>query len=224
MGCDIHMSYEIKKDGAWETLDWKAPYIKGTNTDGSLNLDYDKLFDDPLYVHRNYDLFAILADVRNGRGFAGIQTGEGFNPISEPRGLPEDLSQSIREDSDSWNADGHSHSWLLLSEVVNYDYDQTTTQYGMVGETEYKEWLAKGKPNSWSGGVGGPNVVHITNGQMDEIIADETQKTEGNHYYTRVEWQETYRDAVGPHWFALMKNLEERFGIDNVRLVFWFDN
>jgi len=30
--------------------------------------------------NRNYDLFAILANVRNGHGFAGIKTGGGIRP------------------------------------------------------------------------------------------------------------------------------------------------
>ncbi len=40
---------------------------------------------------RSYNTFAMLADVRNGRGFAGIKTSDGFPVIHEPRGLPSDL-------------------------------------------------------------------------------------------------------------------------------------
>ena len=41
---------------------------------------------------RHYQLFAVLADVRNGYGFAGIQTGEVVTPTSKPRGLPSDFA------------------------------------------------------------------------------------------------------------------------------------
>ena len=44
------------------------------------------------YGDRNYNLFAILANVRNGTAFAGCKTGEGFNPISNPKGVPSDAS------------------------------------------------------------------------------------------------------------------------------------
>jgi hypothetical protein len=47
------------------------------------------------FKYRNYDVFAILANVRNGRGFAGVVTGGGFNPIAMPRGLPPDVSPEV---------------------------------------------------------------------------------------------------------------------------------
>ncbi len=40
---------------------------------------------------RSYNTFAMLADVRNGTGFAGIKTSDGFPVIHEQRGLPDDL-------------------------------------------------------------------------------------------------------------------------------------
>ena len=39
-------------------------------------------------MNRHYQLFAVLAGVRNGFGFAGVPTGEAVMPISEPRGFP----------------------------------------------------------------------------------------------------------------------------------------
>lgn len=38
-------------------------------------------------MNRHYQLFAMLAGVRNGTGFAGVKTGEPVKPISEPRGV-----------------------------------------------------------------------------------------------------------------------------------------
>lgn len=40
---------------------------------------------------RHYQLFSVLADVRNGYGFAGVPTGEWVKPISSPRGIPQDF-------------------------------------------------------------------------------------------------------------------------------------
>lgn len=42
------------------------------------------------FDNRNYDLFAALADVRNGVGFAGVKTGKAIEPIAMPRGIPDD--------------------------------------------------------------------------------------------------------------------------------------
>ena len=47
---------------------------------------------------RNYDLFAMLANLRNGVGFAGRRRGEVLDPIDEPRGIPEDASPEYREE------------------------------------------------------------------------------------------------------------------------------
>lgn len=78
------------------------------------------------YEGRNYDLFAILADVRNGYGFAGSYTGEGFKPISDPKGLPEDISEEIKKRSDDYGSNGHSHSWFTVKELTEYDWEQET--------------------------------------------------------------------------------------------------
>lgn len=93
MGCDIHGFAEVKRNNKWEKVGdvFKYPYY-----DEKDEIDkYNKPLTDSFYSGRNYDLFAILADVRNGYGFAGVKTGEGFNPISEPKGLPEDISNDV---------------------------------------------------------------------------------------------------------------------------------
>lgn len=51
--------------------------------------------------NRHYQLFAVLADVRNGTGFAGVKTGDAVEPISEPRGYPLDFVRAIAEYDDS---------------------------------------------------------------------------------------------------------------------------
>lgn len=53
---------------------------------------------------RNYRRFAALAGVR----------GEG----PAPRGLPEDASESVRFHAEDCGEDGHSHSWLPMSEAI----------------------------------------------------------------------------------------------------------
>jgi len=96
MGCDIHPHVEIRRDGRWERLDWRKRHETGEYYDPERRrdpkVDYDKLFEDPLYINRNYCLFSILADVRNGYGFAGCDTGDKFVPVAEPRDLPADVT------------------------------------------------------------------------------------------------------------------------------------
>lgn len=66
------------------------------------------------FDRRDYGLFAWLAGVRN---YSAI------TPISEPRGLPEDVSTSVKEDFSRWGGDAHSDSWLSVPELLAVDYD-----------------------------------------------------------------------------------------------------
>ena len=81
MGTDIHSIAQVRRNGSWETV---AISVCG----------------DP----RSYNTFAMLADVRNGRGFAGIKTSDGFPYIHKPRGLPADLREPTRRDNDDDNS------------------------------------------------------------------------------------------------------------------------
>lgn len=222
MGCDIHAYVEVKSAEGWTHHDWRKPYQIGTYEDGSPEYDYDNgYWEHPLRIGRNYDLFAILANVRNGHGFAGVETGTGFEPISLPRGLPTDVTPEVMAASDGWNGDGHSHSWLLLSELLAVDYDgKSTTQYGVVGMAGYLEWKEKGTPSSYSGDVWGKNIRKVSNAEMESFIGIELDFEPVTH----VAWQESYKDAVGEQWFEALAKLQKLGNPDKVRLVFFFDN
>ena len=223
MGCDIHMHIEVKQaDGPWKRHDWLAKYSDGTYEDGSRRVKWGDAFNDVFYIGRNYDLFAVLANVRNGRGFAGCKTSEGFNIISEPRGLPDDVSDEVLAESTDMGCDGHSHSWLDIAEIKAFDFDQTTTHYGFVSEEDYKIFRSKGKPESWCGGVFGRDVVVLNNIELDRIIDGKDKREDGKNYYTQVHWTEKYRDSFP--WFLNMFIPACEKLSDEVRLVFWFDN
>lgn len=178
-----------------------------------------------LYDGRNYDLFAILADVRNGTGFAGCKTGEGFNIISEPRGLPNDMSTELEDYSNEYYE--HSGSHLLLKEVLEFDWGQVTKKHGVVNQKQYEAFLKDGVPDSWCGGVSGSNVEHITTQEMDDIIAGFKEPDKDKSYYTAVSWDVTYTETVGQNWFNNLKKakeISESPDYDDVRLVFWFDS
>lgn len=102
MGCDIHEYREKKVDGVWVTADeWEDD-----------SEDYDKppgysFSNNCPYLNRNYALFGFLANVR-------VDVPEGFG---EPRGLPVDVSKMVRQACTNYGSDGHSHSWVLISEL-----------------------------------------------------------------------------------------------------------
>ena len=59
-------------------------------------------------IDRNYDLFAKMAGVRNERS---------IEPISMPKGFPEDATIVSVVHKNYWEDDGHSHSWLSAEEI-----------------------------------------------------------------------------------------------------------
>jgi len=212
MGCDIHLYQEQKIDGQWKSADvWSDKYKEGRAS---------VAYDDMAYYDRNYNLFAILADVRNGRGFAGVNTGAGFNPIAQPKGLPDDISEQVRAEAKYWQRDGHSHSWLTLREVLDYDWNQKTTLSGLVDARNFDNWKRRGAPESWCGAVFGSAVRKVTHSEMEAAIAAGSD-TKGMH--CEVEWVRYYHQCAGSFWKAICMALHKA-APEDVRFVFWFDN
>ena len=195
MGCDIHCYVEIKHKGKthnyWRKVGDIFPYEYYDKN--SFPDKYNNEFNDEPEIGRNYDLFSIFAGVRNGTW------GERVIPISEPRGLPKDVSDEIKEKSDKMGEDGHSHSYLTLEEIENYDWEKKIKHSAYVSKKQKEEFEKTGKkPDSyaaWSS-VG-----------------------------VKIEWEETLKETVGRYFFSkIIPQLKalEKWG--KVRLVFWFDN
>ncbi len=86
MGTNIHLAAEVFKDGRWHLAEVDLP------------------------IYPNYRAFFVLADVRNGYTFAGMDSGDPVIPISYPRGFPKDMSLELREllegqDKEDWLGD-----------------------------------------------------------------------------------------------------------------------
>ena len=219
MGTDIHCQLEYKKNGKWY---WAL---------ANLPEELDRESFNPLNFNRSYNLFAILANVRNGYGFAGCDTGDEYNPISEPKGLPEDISEELKKYHEENEILGdHDFSYLTKDELENYDWEQKITNRGWVGIDQYKVFKEKGKPESWSGGVSGSMVEHLTNKEMENIIEGKTLTIENMRYVTNVEWEETYIQSVPWDYYFKLTTLEyflnwdKKEEIENVRIVFGFDS
>lgn len=217
MGTDIHMIAEVRKDRVWHTILNKI-FVEWEGT------KFEKETCVP-YGDRNYNLFAILADVRNGIGFAGLRTGERFNPISEPKGYPEDMC----EYSEEFLSYEHSASWLTLKEIFDFDWNQMHRNYGIVSEEDYKETIMQGRyPTFWCGDISGDKHVVIPESEMVDLIQGLIPHEEGKHYYTGCYFNPLPYSDYAEDFLEAMEKLKifvpENGTLEDVRIVFDFDS
>lgn len=89
MGCDIHAMKESRENFWWKN-------------EGEPDID------------RDYELFAVLAGVRDRYG---------IEPVAEPKGVPEDASTEYLALYEYEGADAHTPSYLSLAELKGYDQE-----------------------------------------------------------------------------------------------------
>ena len=86
-------------------------------------------------IKRNYELFGIMAGVRSDIP----------NPISEPKGLPPDLSHMVAIDYE-YNRDAHSESWFNRDEISQL-IERTSLMGAFPGDFEHSQLgYANGNP------------------------------------------------------------------------------
>lgn len=205
MGTDIHVVFQAKKSGRW----------------GDIASNYDE--------RRHYLLFAWLADVRNGSGFAGIPTHTRIDPIAEPRGLPKDFQvedddhpmarELLDENEREWLEPGeephrwmgdHTYSWLTADEILSAPPPGRILKTGVIPISAYREWDGVSQPESWCGDVWGKDVVTSNPNE----ITDQTT-------YVRIEWFRDTSDDLA-YFINEVKRLKDEYG--DVRMVFGFDS
>jgi hypothetical protein len=140
MGCDIHLMVEKKiydyEDKKKEKGVWVNADLWTVNPDFFFEEDVPRLeikYKNRFYSGRNYNLFCALAGVREWH-FAGEPP-----RVSEPKGLPEDVSDEVKAESERWGSDGHSHSYLTLKELKEFDW----SAYGPTCDEFRNETMAK---------------------------------------------------------------------------------
>lgn len=176
--------------------------------------------------NRSYDWFSVLANVRNGYGFAGVNTGTGFRVIAEPRGVPIDATREWKETVDRWGSDMHSKSYLTLEDFDAFDWNQVTMKTGAVKLEEYMELRQnQDAPNSYCGSVGGQNIITISQEEADEHIKNGNPNFHSKTIYVQYYWPVVYSE-----WFDYkikntvepLRKLKKKYG--DARIVFGFDN
>lgn len=154
-----------------------------------------------LHGGRNYGLFSTLAGVRDYTN--------SIRPVSDPKGVPEDCCDYIKKVNEDWGDDGHSHSWLTLNELKNYQSQNLKLpRTGLLSPEQLVEFDKGVLPNSWCQGTNQPG-------------------------YERREWEEENNTLVPlieklqNRAHELMQHDWQEYDISNdekIRIVFWFDN
>lgn len=224
MGCDIHIAIQRQEsDGRWR----EVPYQDLWNFDGAPKAVPGFPVAPEGWRNRNYDLFGILADVRNGTGFAGIVMGDGWPSIAPNRGFADGFSEALPdpscpEDGPRYMGD-HSFTHVTFDELKAFPWDATkTTLYGVVEAEKYESLAGTGKaPTSYSGGISGPGIKTYSPNQYREAKANGGLAV---HPYVRMSWQETAREATNDWPGKVLPWLESISDGHQLRLVIGFDS
>ena len=196
MACDIHLYVEtkrtVKEEKVWVSADLFIldPYDKG-------NLQQVEL-----HGNRNYNLFSTLAGVRD-------HTGK-ITPVSKPKGLPSDCCQYVRTQCEKWSGDGHTHSYLTLKELRDYQNSNPVLyESGLITLNQAKELDEQNKiPTSWCKWSIDDNFVYREWPQPNLTLVPLIEKLEQRYQLCFFYGHGVYNQ----------KNDED------IRIVFWFDN
>ncbi|KAH0786254.1 hypothetical protein GPJ56_009931 [Histomonas meleagridis] len=199
IGCDKD-GKPVYEDGEWKCADGYIEDPYSTSEEKELVLDSP-------YIGRDYHLFAILANVRND-----------FNNlcISPPRGLPNDISNEVRNEAIKMNDPTfHSHSYFTLKELIDYQKNAPSLkQGGMISPQSQKALDERGIiPECYCFGTSDPTW------QFREW------ETENKVLIPIIEILKERADKVGLipswEWDESPKSAYEKS--EKIRIVFWFD-
>lgn len=218
MGCDIHNHIEYKKniyigdnsegkpvyEERWICGDYFKvnPYYNKWENDSEKPFELVRFCED-----RNYGLFSLLADVRNYSN---------NKPISEPKGLPNDLSNEVIEDAEHWGLDGHSHSFFTLKELLDYQKEQPKLKRsGYISFEDAKALDEFGKhPECWCQLTTAQGWVYreweTRDNSLDNLINEIKKRANDLYVISDFLWEDDPEEAYKKS--------------DKIRLVFWFDN
>ena len=91
----------------------------------------ETVLDEPIFNWRCYGVFSFLAGVRN---YAGIP------PIFACRDWPIDATEEALSKKERWRCDAHSATYVMLNELLEFDYDQPMENRRVTKQIAPKWW------------------------------------------------------------------------------------
>lgn len=186
MGTDIHTYVEKRNK---DTGKWQYSPLFLYNHDPDLSY----IFIAP-YCWRSYPLFGILADVRYSFE---------HSPISEPKGIPNDLSAEIQRIYDENSDYIHTPSYYTLKELSNYYYKHKKTINS--SDIHYMITNVDGEPIPING-----MTAYLTPCLFDPEEEDFQHGLEA------------LRTIIA--YMSFIQDTDYNLTGDDIRLIFWFDS
>jgi len=182
-----------------------------------------------VFLERDYDFFAILADVRNGFGFAG-STRYVDGPIisiTSNRGLPEDFDYSEEVTPLGGWLGEHSFGYVSLKELKNSE-SLIKQKIQRVGYFSLKDYRNIDGDHSWCGDVSGGKVIKIEQVEAD-LFSDEELEEEYPEMsiYVRRTWVETPFENKINKLIEFMDLYKDSYSDDaesEIQFIFGFDS
>ncbi|WP_413199499.1 hypothetical protein [Nostoc piscinale] len=199
MSTQIQIFVEFLQDGQWTAV--LKPKGRGLKKSTAEFSPLEKID-----IGTHYEFFAVLAGVRRERFLQWY--GADIRPISRPRGLPQDLSPFLKshtEDDDCWDA-----SWLLVQELINFDWEKPITFYGLV-EPQYANLFSDNQPF--------PYEQWPEEAKLYSLNPNYLPKSDN----VQVSWVESYREFVGSEFLDyFFEKLLALGSPKEVRIIFYF--
>ena len=248
MGTDIHLQVERYDELSKEWIDINAQALSYR---GTLNHLYEKPkegeekpklsqeeIQDMIFEYwnnnpesRSYKVFSFLANVRNGYGFAGIETYQPIKPIENPRGFPSTSAfDEIFDQAEEWC---HSFTHYSMKELLEHEgWNTTFHNSGYVPFDDWKEYVESQDtdnplpcPSHYCGDVNGGNTRKFSMKDFKEKLSS-LESTDS--VYIKGKWIEPspLKDSAFWGWLnsEKMTKLAEQYGSENIRINIYFDN
>jgi hypothetical protein len=224
MSRGIFIKAERKSASGWERAEAMVPNPERENEDWMRIVKktpgwekrYPKMIREPVLT-LNWSQRVLSRVLSYGSGFNAqkVEIGQGihlFDPVAPMRGFPEDASNETRSDFASFTYGESDHpdpSWLLLREVLDYDWKQ-----------EYVQWsqraIAPDAP---------PQFSPVPEGEGWEPYGEPMQ---GKPWYGKVQiflrrTGKTIAEAVGSFYTDSLPRLQTYGDPEDVRIVFWYE-
>jgi hypothetical protein len=200
MGTDIYLYVEEQREDGWHFLGTLAPNPYPITEAEAIEPAWRPVSDDD---GRNDVLFRFCGFDRLTRHEA---TDDLLPMIASLRGIPQDLSPEIHAWRQYFEPDVRG-SWLLLSEVLAFPWQQARRKEAMVSPAVAPLFADPTAP------------FPLDRWPADEPISYSAYRRGG----VTVQWTETYAESAGSFLTELAIPLRQRHPRRVIRCVFWFE-